>query len=148
LQRLYQQTQRLEAGDYTARSALRGEDELAQPCYRSDGRNLQKTLVALQAQETARRSCSQCFARSAYLIDLAIGLEAVLDGVVEGRKAQQYLKRSLLRDRLSARLVEQLLLLAKADAGQPVSPPAVSAVAIAQNASSGCSRLLLKQAWS
>jgi len=42
-----------------------------------------------------------------------VGLEAVLDSVVEGAKAQQYLKRACRETDYLAHLVEQLLLLAR-----------------------------------
>jgi len=80
------------------------------------------------------------------LSTLRLGLEAVLDGVVEGRKAQQYLKRACCEIDYLARLVEQLLLLAKADAGQHVLTSLSLRWRSPKNASSGCSRLLLKQA--
>jgi signal transduction histidine kinase len=137
LQRLHQQTQRLEAGDYTARSELKGQDELAQLSRLLDqmATKLTQTLAALQAQETARRELVANVSHDLRtpLSTLRVGLEAVLDGVVEGAKAQQYLKRACRETDYLAHLVEQLLLLAKADAGElRVRPQAVSAVAIAQ----------------
>ncbi len=137
LQRLHRQAQRLEAGDYTARSALKGEDELAQLSRLLDQmtRKLTETLAALKAQETARRELVANVSHDLRtpLASLRVGLEAVTDGVVEGEKAQQYLKRACRETDYLARLVEQLLLLSKADAGQlQVQPQAVSAVAIAQ----------------
>jgi len=46
LQRLHQQTQRLEAGDYTARSSSRNELLPTQSLTRPDGNKLTQTLAA------------------------------------------------------------------------------------------------------
>ncbi|MBW4662146.1 MAG: HAMP domain-containing histidine kinase [Drouetiella hepatica Uher 2000/2452] len=134
---LHHQAQRLEAGDYQARSALKGKDELAQLSYSLDqmAAKLMETLSALQAQETARRELVANVSHDLRtpLAALRVELEAILDGVVTGEKAQLYLQRACRETDYLARLVGQLLLLAKADAGQlRVYPQAVSAVAIAQ----------------
>lgn len=137
LKRLHHQAQRLKAGDYTARSALKGQDELVQLSRLLDQMTskLTETLAALKAQETARRELVANVSHDLRtpLATLRVGLEAVTDGVVEGEKVQQYLKRACCETDYLARLVEQLLLLSQADAGQlEVQPQAVSAVAIAQ----------------
>ncbi|NJL39277.1 MAG: HAMP domain-containing histidine kinase [Leptolyngbyaceae cyanobacterium SM1_4_3] len=137
LKALHRQAQRLEAGDYQARSALKGKDELAQLSHLLDqmAAKLMETLSALQAQETARRELVANVSHDLRtpLAALRVELEAILDGVVTGEKAQLYLQRACHETDYLARLVEQLLLLAKADAGQlRVYPQAVSAVAIAQ----------------
>ncbi|MBW4580248.1 MAG: HAMP domain-containing histidine kinase [Tildeniella nuda ZEHNDER 1965/U140] len=137
LRSLHQQAQRLEAGDYTARSALKGHDELAQLSHLLDqmAAKLIETLTALQAQETARRELVANVSHDLRtpLATLRVELEAILDGVVTGEKAQLYLRRACRETDYLTRLVEQLLWLAKADAGQlQVHPQAVSAVAIAQ----------------
>ena len=96
---------------------------------------LSQTLQALQAQETARRELVANVSHDLRtpLAALRVELEAVLDGIVTGEKAQQYLRRACREIDFLSRLVDQLLLLAKADAGQlQVQPQAVSAVAIAQ----------------
>lgn len=134
---LHQQAQRLEAGDYQARSALKGQDELAQLSHLLDqmAAKLMETLSALQAQETARRELVANVSHDLRtpLAVLRVELEAILDGVVTGEKAQVYLQRACGEIDYLTRLVGQLLLLAKADAGQlQVHPQAVSAVAIAQ----------------
>jgi len=137
LRRLHRQAQLLEAGDYTARSTLQGKDELALLSRMLDriAAKLTETLTALQAQETARR---ELFANISHdlrtpLATLRVGLEAVLDGVVTGNKAQQYLKRACYETDHLAHLVEQLLLLAQVDAGQlQLNQQSVSIVAIAQ----------------
>ncbi len=134
---LNRQAQRLEAGDYEARSALKGKDELAQLSHLLDqmAAKLMETLSALQAQETARRELVANVSHDLRtpLAALRVELEAILDGVVTGEKAQLYLQRACRETDYLARLVGQLLLLAKADAGQlRVYPQAVSAVAIAQ----------------
>lgn len=134
---LHRQAQRLEAGDYEARSALKGKDELAQLSHSLDqmAAKLVETLSALQAQETSRRELVANVSHDLRtpLAALRVELEAVLDGVVTGEKAQLYLKRACRETDYLTRLVGQLLWLAKADAGQlQVHPQAVSAVAIAQ----------------
>ncbi len=137
LKALHRQAERLEAGDYEARSALKGKDELAQLSHLLDqmAAKLMETLSALQAQETARR---ELVANASHdlrtpLAALRVELEAVLDGVVTGEKSRLYLKRACRETDYLTRLVEQLLLLAKADAGQlQIRPQSVSAVAIAQ----------------
>ncbi len=137
LRQLHHQTQRLEAGDYTARSVLEGNDELAVLSRLLDqmAAKVTETMAALQAQEIARRELVANISHDLRtpLASLRVGLEAVLDGVVTGEKAQQYLKRACRETDYLAHLVEQLLLLARADAGQlKVQPQAVSVVAIAQ----------------
>ncbi|KAM3090482.1 ATP-binding protein [Phormidesmis sp. 146-35] len=137
LQILHRQTQRLEAGDYTARSWLKGNDELAQLSHLLNqmADKLVETLAALQSQEAVRRELVANVSHDLRtpLATLRIGLEAVIDGVVDGEKAQQYLKRACRETDYLSHLVEQLLLLAKADAGQlQIQPEAVSVVAIAQ----------------
>lgn len=137
LQQLHQQAQRLEAGDYTARSHLSGSDELAQLSHLLDqmANKLTETLAALQAQETARRELVANISHDLRtpLATLRVGLEAVLDKVVTGEKVEQYLQRACREIDYLTHLVEQLLLLAQADAGQlHICPQAVSALAIAQ----------------
>lgn len=134
---LHQQAQRLEAGDYQARSALKGKDELAQLSHLLDqmAARLMETLSALQAQETARRELVANISHDLRtpLAALRVDLEAILDGVVTGEKAQLYLQHACREVDYLALLVGQLLLLAKADARQlRLYPQAVSAVAIAQ----------------
>lgn len=134
---LHQQAQQLEAGDYTARSALTGKDELADLSRLLDqmAAKLAKTLNALQAQETARRELVANVSHDLRtpLSSLRIGLEAIADGVVMGDKAQEYLKRACREVDYLSHLVDQLLLLAQADAGQlQTHPQAISVVAIAQ----------------
>ncbi|MDJ0597103.1 MAG: HAMP domain-containing sensor histidine kinase [Pleurocapsa sp. MO_226.B13] len=137
LERLHQQAKLLGAGDYTARSGIKGKGELAQLSHSVDemAAKLSVTLEALKAQETSRR---QLVANVSHdlrtpLASLRVELEAILDGVVSGEKASQYLKRACRETDYLARLVEQLMLLARADAGQlQINPQAVSAVAIAQ----------------
>lgn len=137
LRKLQRQAQLLEAGDYTARSTLKGKDELAQLGRLLDrmAARLTETLAALQAQETARRELVANISHDLRtpLATLRVGLEAVLDGVVTGNKAQQYIKRACYETDHLAHLVEQLLLLAQVDAGQlQIDPQSVSIVAIAQ----------------
>lgn len=137
LQRLLSQAQRLEAGEYAARSHLKGSDELAVLSRLLDqmAAKLIETLEALQAQETARRELVANISHDLRtpLATLRVELEAVLDGVVRGEKAEQYLKMACREIDYLAHLVEQLLLLARADAGQlQIQPQVVSAVAIAQ----------------
>ncbi len=142
LARLYQQTKGLEAGDYTVRSRIQGKGEFAQLSHSLDemADKLSATLEALKAQETCRR---QLVANVSHdlrtpLASLRVELEAILDGVVSGKKAQQYLHRACRETDYLASLVSQLLFLARADAGQlQVQPQAVSAVAIAQECLSG-----------
>ncbi|MEO0836812.1 MAG: HAMP domain-containing sensor histidine kinase [Cyanobacteria bacterium J06642_3] len=137
LKRLNQQAKLIGAGDYTARSQIQGKGELAQLSHAIDemAAKLSVTLDALKAQETSRR---QLVANVSHdlrtpLASLRIELEAILDGVVSGAEAKQYLKRACRETDYLARLVEQLMFLARADAGQlQVNPQAVSAVAIAQ----------------
>lgn len=134
---LHRQARRLEAGDYQARSALKGQDELAQLSHLLDqmAAKLMETLCALQAQETARRELVANVSHDLRtpLAVLRVELEAILDGVVTGEKVQLYLQKACHETDYLTRLVGQLLLLAKADAGQlQVQPQAVSAVAIAQ----------------
>lgn len=137
LARLHQQTKRLESGDYTARSGIQGKGELAQLSHSLDemADKLSATLEALKAQETSRR---QIVANVSHdlrtpLASLRAELEAILDGVASGEKAQQYLHRACRETDYLAGLVSQLLFLARADAGQlQVEPQAVSAIAIAQ----------------
>ncbi|KJH70487.1 sensor histidine kinase [Aliterella atlantica] len=137
LRKLQRQAQMLEAGDYTARSTLQGKDELALLGRLLDrmAAKLTETLAALQAQETARRELVANISHDLRtpLATLRVGLEAVLDGVVTGNKAQQYIKRACYETDRLTHLVEQLLLLAQVDAGQlQLNPQSVSIVAIAQ----------------
>ncbi|MBV6622539.1 MAG: HAMP domain-containing histidine kinase [Rivularia sp. (in: Bacteria)] len=137
LSRLHHQAEQLKAGDYTARSHLQGKGELAQLSTLLDQMTdkLATTLQALKAQENARRELVANVSHDLRtpLATLRVELEAVLDGVVEGEQATQYLRRACRETDYLANLVNQLLLLARADAGQlSVSPQAVSAVAIAQ----------------
>lgn len=137
LKRLHQQAQLLGTGDYTARSDIKGHGELAHLSHSLDdmATKLATSLEALKAQENARRELVANVSHDLRtpLASLRVELEAVLDGVVEGEKAQQYLRRACRETDYLARLVEQLLLLARADAGQlQVHPQAVSVVAIAQ----------------
>ncbi|KYC37123.1 histidine kinase [Scytonema hofmannii PCC 7110] len=137
LQVLHRQARQLEAGDYTARSALKGNDELAQLSRLLDQmtHKLMQTLMALQAQETARRELVANVSHDLRtpLTSLRLGLEAVIDGMVTGDKALNYLKRSCRETDYLSHLVERLLLLSKVDAGQlQIQPQAVSVVAIAQ----------------
>ena len=137
LERLHQQAKRLETGDYTTRSGIKGKGELAQLSHALDemAAKLSVTLEALKAQEISRR---QLVANVSHdlrtpLASLRVELEAILDKVVSGEKARQYLLRACRETDYLARLVEQLLFLARADAGQlQVNTQAVSAVAIAQ----------------
>ena len=137
LERLHQQAKRLEAGDYATRSGIKGKGELAQLSHSLDemAAKLSVTLEALKAQEISRR---QLVANVSHdlrtpLASLRVELEAILDKVVSGEKARQYLLRACRETDYLARLVEQLLFLARADAGQlQVNRQAVSAVAIAQ----------------
>jgi signal transduction histidine kinase len=137
LRTLQEQAQRLETGDYTARSELTGQGELAQLSRLLDqmAGKLTQTLTALKAQETARRELVANVSHDLRtpLASLRVGIEAILDGVVTGDQAQMYLQRACIEtDHLSS-LVEQLLFLAKADAGQlQIQTQAVSAAAIAQ----------------
>lgn len=137
LRRLHRQAQLLEAGDYTARSTLQGKDELALLGRLLDrmAAKLTETLAALQVQEIARRELVANISHDLRtpLATLRVGLEAVLDGVVTGNKAQQYLKRACYETDHLTHLVEQLLLLAQVDAGQlQLNQQSVSIVAIAQ----------------
>jgi signal transduction histidine kinase len=134
---LQQQAQRLETGDYLARSGLTGQGELAQLSCLLDqmADKLTQTLTALQAQETARRELVANVSHDLRtpLASLRVGIEAILDGVVTGDKAQTYLQRACHETDHLSHLVEQLLLLSKADAGQlKIQPQVVSVVAIAQ----------------
>lgn len=137
LKRLHQQAQLLGTGDYTARSDIKGHGELAHLSHSLDhmATKLAGSLEALKAQENARRELVANVSHDLRtpLASLRLELEAVLDGVVEGEKAQEYLRRACRETDYLAHLVQQLLLLARADAGQlQVNPQAVSAVAIAQ----------------
>ncbi|MFB2768401.1 ATP-binding protein [Pelatocladus sp. BLCC-F211] len=137
LKRLHHQAERLKIGDYTARSRLQGQDELVQLGQLLDemATKLVTTMEALTAQEISRRELVANVSHDLRtpLATLRVELEAILDGVVSGEKANQYLRRACRETDYLAHLVEQLLLLSKADAGQlPIKPQAVSAVAIAQ----------------
>jgi len=137
LQVLQRQAQQLEAGNYSARSALKGNDELAHLSRLLDRmtEKLAQTLAALQERETAYRELVANVSHDLRtpLASLRLGLEAVIDRVVTGDRAQEYLIRACRETDYLSHLVEQLLLLAKADAGQlQLQPQAVSAVAIAQ----------------
>lgn len=137
LRLLQQQALRLEAGDYTARSQLTGQGELAQLSHLLDqmADKLTHTLTALKAQETARRELVANVSHDLRtpLASLRIGIEAILDEIVTGDQAQVYLQRACCETDYLSNLVEQLLFLAKADAGQlQIQTQAVSAVAIAQ----------------
>ncbi len=96
---------------------------------------LMQTLTALQAQEKARRELVANVSHDLRtpLTSLRLGLEAVTDGVVTENRAHEYIKRACREADYLSCLVEQLLLLAQADAGQlSVHPQFVCAVAIAQ----------------
>lgn len=137
LKRLHLQAERLGSGDYSARSHLQGRGELAQLSHLLDemASQLATTLEALKAQEISRRelvaNVSHDFRTP--LASLRVELEAVLDGLVSGEKATEYLRRACRETDYLAGLVEQLLWLARADAGQIlVHLQEVSAIAIAQ----------------
>lgn len=137
LQVLQRQAQQLEAGNYSARSALKGNDELAHLSRLLDRmtEKLARTLAALQDRETAYRELVANVSHDLRtpLASLRLGLEAVIDRVVTGDRAKEYLSRACRETDYLSHLVEQLLLLAKADAGQlQIQPQAVSAVAIVQ----------------
>jgi signal transduction histidine kinase len=137
LQTLHRQTQHLETGDYTARSWLKGNDELAQLSHLLNqmADKLLQTLTALQAQEIARRELVANVSHDLRtpLTSLRVGIEAILDGVVTGDKVEMYLQRACQETDHLSHLVEQLLFLSKADAGQlKIQSQVVSAVAIAQ----------------
>lgn len=143
LQTLHRQTQRLETGDYTVRSWLKGNDEIAQLSHLLNqmAEKLTQTLNALQAQETARRELVANVSHDLRtpLASLRVGIEAIIDGVVTGDKAQIYLQRACCETDHLAHLVEQLLFLSKTDAGQlKIQLQVVSPVAIAQEC---CSRM-------
>jgi signal transduction histidine kinase len=137
LQHLQQQTQKLKSGDYSVRSTLKGRDELAQLGYLLNemAAKLSITLENLKFQESSRRELMANVSHDfrTPLANLRLNLDAVLDGVVQGNKARQFLQRGCREIDYLSRLVDQLLMLARADAGQlQVQPQAVSAVAIAQ----------------
>jgi signal transduction histidine kinase len=137
LQHLQQQTQKLKSGDYSVRSTLKGRDELAQLGYLLNEMTakLSITLENLKFQESSRRELMANVSHDfrTPLANLRLNLDAVLDGVVQGNKARQFLQRGCREIDYLSRLVDQLLMLARADAGQlQVQPQAVSAVAIAQ----------------
>jgi signal transduction histidine kinase len=137
LQHLRQQAQKLKSGDYSIRSTLRGKDELAQLGYLLNemAAKLAITLDNLKFQESSRRELMANVSHDfrTPLANLRLNLDAVLDGVVQGNKARQFLQRGCREIDYLSRLVDQLLMLARADAGQiQVQPQAVSAVAIAQ----------------
>jgi signal transduction histidine kinase len=137
LQRLQQQAQKLKSGDYSARSTLQGTDELAQLGYLLNemAAKLALTLENLKFQEISRRELMANVSHDfrTPLASLRLNLDAVLDGVVRGDKARQFLQRGCREIDYLSRLVDQLLMLSRADAGQlQVQPQAVSAVAIAQ----------------
>ncbi len=134
---LRHQAQQLEAGNYSTRSHLQGNDELAQLGHIFDqmAEKLMQTLTALQAQEKARRELVANVSHDLRtpLASLRLGLEAVIDGVVTENKAEEYIKRACRETDYLSYLVEKLLLLAQADAGQlSVHSQSVCAVAIAQ----------------
>jgi signal transduction histidine kinase len=137
LKRLQLQAERLGVGDYSARSNLKGLGELAQLSHLLDemAAKLATTLEALKAQEVSRRELVANVSHDLRtpLASLRVELEAILDGVVSGEKATEYLRRACRETDYLARLVEQLLWLARADAGQlVVNLQTVSALAIAQ----------------
>ncbi len=134
---LRDQVQQLEAGNYNARSHLQGNDELARLGHILDkmAEKLMQTLTALQAQEKARRELVANVSHDLRtpLASLRLGLEAVIDGVVTGNQVQEYIQRACRETDYISHLVEQLLILAQADAGQLAAhPQSVCAVAIAQ----------------
>ncbi|MEL6552789.1 MAG: HAMP domain-containing sensor histidine kinase [Cyanobacteria bacterium J06621_11] len=137
LERLQQQAIQLKKGDYEARSNIKGKDELAalSNLLNELAIRLAKTLRSLKEQETSRRELVANVSHDLRtpLASLKIELEAMLDGVVVGRQAEEYLRRASRETDFLTQLVEQLLFLAQADAGAlEVELRAVSAVAIAQ----------------
>jgi signal transduction histidine kinase len=137
LRHLQQQAQKLKLGDYSARSTLKGKDELAQLGHLLNemAAKLAATLKTLKLQETSRRELMANISHDfrTPLANLRLNLDAVLDGVVKGNTARQFLSRGCREIDYLSRLVDQLLLLARADTGQlQVKPQAVSATAIAQ----------------
>jgi signal transduction histidine kinase len=134
---LYRQAQKLQAGDYDARSNLKGKDELAELGSLMDrmSAKLSETLKVLKNQENSRRELMANVSHDfrTPLANLRLNLEAVLDGFVEREQAEQYLHQGCREIDYLSRLVNQLLLLSRADVGQlQVQLQAVSAVAIAQ----------------
>ena len=134
---LRKQAMRLRAGDYSARSQISGKDELAElgTLLNDMAARLSQTLRSLQEQEAARRELVANVSHDLRtpLASLRLEIEAVLDGVVVGAQAQEYLQRASRETDFLTKLVEQLLFLAEADAGTlQMESQAVSAVAIAQ----------------
>ncbi|MBW4671170.1 MAG: HAMP domain-containing histidine kinase [Cyanomargarita calcarea GSE-NOS-MK-12-04C] len=131
------QAQQLEAGNYSTRSTLKGNDEVAQMGHILDqmAEKLMQTLTALRSQEKARQELVANISHDLRtpLTSLRLGLEAVIDGIATEDKAQEYIKRACRETDYLSYLVEQLLLLAQADAEQLlVQPQSVCALAIAQ----------------
>jgi signal transduction histidine kinase len=137
LKRLQLQAERLGTGDYSARSNLKGLGELTQLSHLLDemADRLVTTLEALKAQENSRRALVANVSHDLRtpLASLRVELESILDGIVSGEKATEYLRRACRETDYLTRLVEQLLWLARADAGQlVVNIQTASALAIAQ----------------
>ncbi|MEO0409271.1 MAG: HAMP domain-containing sensor histidine kinase [Cyanobacteria bacterium P01_A01_bin.135] len=134
---LRRQAMRLRAGDYDARSQIHGKDELAElgTLLNEMAARLAQTLRSLQEQETSRRELVANVSHDLRtpLASLRLEIEAVLDGLVVGAQAEEYLQRANRETDFLTKLVEQLLFLAEADAGTlQMEPQAVSATAIAQ----------------
>ncbi|MEM8545169.1 MAG: HAMP domain-containing sensor histidine kinase [Cyanobacteria bacterium P01_H01_bin.119] len=134
---LRSQAMKLRAGDYAARSQIRGKDELAElgTLLNDMAARLTQTLQSLQEQEAARRELVANVSHDLRtpLASLRLEIEAVLDGLVTGEQAQEYLQRANRETDFLTQLVEQLLFLAEAEAGTlQIESRAASAVAIAQ----------------
>ncbi|MGD1859217.1 MAG: ATP-binding protein [Leptolyngbyaceae cyanobacterium] len=134
---LRSQAMKLRTGDYTARSEIRGKDELAElgTLLNDMAARLAQTLQSLQEQEAARRELVANVSHDLRtpLASLRLEIEAVLDGLVTGEQAREYLQRANRETDFLTQLVEQLLFLAEAEAGTlQMESRAASAVAIAQ----------------
>lgn len=134
---LRKQAMRLRAGDYEARSQIKGKDELAElgTLLNDMAARLSQTLRSLHEQEAARRELVANVSHDLRtpLASLRLEIEAVLDGLVVGAQAKEYLRRANRETDFLTKLVEQLLFLAEADAGTlQMELQAVSATAIAQ----------------
>lgn len=135
LRQLVRQAQRLESGDYQARSGLNGDDEVARLGYTLDqmAERLEVTIASLRTQERSRRELMANISHDLRtpLTALRLSLDAVIDGIVTGDQVGDCLEKMRREVVYLGHLIDQLMLLARSDSGQQeVRLQAVSVVGL------------------
>ncbi len=135
LRQLVRQAQRLEGGDYQARSGMNGDDEVARLGCTLDqmAERLEATIASLRTQEKSRRELMANISHDLRtpLTALRLSLDAVIDGIVTGDQVGGCLEKMRREVVYLGHLIDQLMLLARSDSGQQeVRLQAVSVVGL------------------